>query len=54
MWNPWNILRRMRRKKKGQILYIASRYNQISTSAKLLNVTHKSYGFNADLIEVIN
>ena len=24
------------------------------TSAKLLDIAHKSYGFNADLIEIIN
>ena len=42
------------KKKKGQILYIAGRDDQITTSAKLLDITHGFYGFNADLIEVIN
>ena len=40
--------------KKGQILYIKGRDNQIATSAKLLDITYKCYGFNADLIETIN
>ena len=40
--------------KKGQILYIKGRDNQTATSAKLLNITYESYGFNADLIETIN
>ena len=41
-------------KKKGQILYIAGWDDQIANSAKLLDIMYKSYGFNADLIEVIN
>ena len=40
--------------KKGQILYIAGRDNHITTITKLLDITHKSYRFNADLIESIN
>ena len=44
---------RIHRKKKGQILYIAGRADQIITSAKLLEITHKSYGFSTDLIETI-
>ena len=43
-----------KKKKKGQILYIVGRDDQIATSAKLLDITHKSYGVNADLIETIN
>ena len=43
-----------KKKKKGQILYIAGRDDQITTNTKLLDITHKSYGFNADLIESIN
>ena len=42
------------KKKKGQILYIAGRDDQITISAKLLYITHESYGLNADLIEAIN
>ena len=42
------------KKKKGQILYNAGRDDQIAISAKLLDFTHKSYGFSADLIEAIN
>ena len=30
------------------------RENQITTSAKLLDIKHKSYGFNGDLTEAIN
>ena len=41
-------------KKKGQILYIMGRDDQITTSAKLLDITHVPYGFNADLIDTIN
>ena len=41
-------------KKKGQILYITGWDDQINTSAKLLDIMYKYYGFNADLIEVIN
>ena len=37
-----------------QILYIAGRDDQISTSAKLLDITDESYGFITDLIEAIN
>ena len=44
-----------KKKKKGQILYTAAgRDNQIATSAKLLDITHESYGFNTNLIEAIN
>ena len=37
-------------RKKEQILYIVGWDDQISTSAKLLDITYKSYGFNADLL----
>ena len=43
-----------KKKEKGQILYITNRDNQITTSAKLLDITHESYGFNADLILLTN
>ena len=43
-----------KKKKKGQILYIAGRGNQIAISAKLFDIMHESYGFNAELIETIN
>ena len=36
-------------------LYVPiGRYDQIATSAKLLDTMHESYGFSADLIEAIN
>ena len=41
------------KKKKGQVLYITGRDDQIATSIKLLDITNES-GFNADLIETIN
>ena len=44
----------MQKKKKGQILYITGRDDQLATSAKLLDITHEYYGFNGDLIEPIN
>ena len=37
------------KKKKGQILYIGGTENQIATSAKLLDITHGSYGFSGYL-----
>ena len=43
-----------KKKKKEQILCIAGRDDQITTSAKLLDIMHESYGFNSDLIEAIN
>ena len=48
---------RMHRKKKGPILYIMSRANQIATSDKItwfITVTHKFYDFSSDLIETTN
>ena len=36
------------------ILYIAYRNDQVTTSAKSLDIVYEPYGFNADLIEVIN
>ena len=42
------------KKKKGQILYIRGRDNEIITIAKLLDIAHESYGFSGDLIETIN
>ena len=44
----------MCRKKKGQILYITGEDDQIATGDKLLDITHQSYGFSADLIKAIN
>ena len=41
-------------KKNGQIIYIRGRDDQIATSAKFLDITHKSYGFSGDLMVTIN
>ena len=40
--------------KKGLILYIAGRANQIATDEKLLDITHESNEYSDDLIETIN
>ena len=42
-----------KKKKKGQILYIVGRDDQIAIIVKLLYIMHESYGFNANLIEAI-
>ena len=54
LWNPWNVLTRMHRRKKRHFCTYLRRDNQIATSAKLLDITYESYGFSADLIETIN
>ena len=54
LWNAWNVLMRMWKEEKGQILYIMGGDNRIVTSAKLLDITHESYWFSVDLIEVNN
>ena len=38
-------------KRKGQILYIGGRDNEIATSANLLDIKYKFYEFSCDLIE---
>ena len=53
LWNAWNVLTRMRRRKK-LILYNRGRDNQITTGAKLLDIKYEFYGFSGDLIETIN
>ena len=42
-----------RRRKKRQILYNGVRDAQIATSAKLLDITHESYGFSGELTETV-
>ena len=61
LWNPWNVLTRMRRRRrrkkerrKRQFLYIGGRDDLIATNTILLNIKHKFYGFSGDLIETIN
>ena len=41
-------------KKKGKPYILRNRDDQITASAKLLDITHKSYGFSGDVIEIIN
>ena len=56
LWNPWNVLTRMcrRKKKKWHFLYIGGRAVLITTVTKLLDTKNVFYGFNDDLIETIN
>ena len=41
-------------KKNTDPVYLGGRDEQITTSAKLLDITHNSYGFSGVLIENIN
>ena len=55
LWNSWNVLTRMRRKrKKGHFLYIGGRAVLIATGANLLDTKYEFYGFNDDLKDTIN
>ena len=57
LWNAWNVLTRMRRRKKekkGHFLYIGGRAILIATVTKLLDTKYAFYGFNDGLIETIN
>ena len=59
LWNPWNVLTRMRRrrkkkKEKNYTFYIAGRDDQIATSTRLLSMKYEFYRFGADLNETIN
>ena len=54
MWNPWNVLIRMHRRKNKTFCTSTGRDDQVATSAKLLDITYESYGFSSDLIETIN
>ena len=51
---PVECMKCLNKYAKKKILYIIGRDDQITTSAKLLDIAHKSYGSNADLIEAIN
>ena len=57
LWNSWNVLMRMRRRKKekkGHFLYIGGRAVLIATGANLLDTKYEFYGFNDDLKDTIN
>ena len=54
LWNSWNVLTRMRRRKKGHFLYIGGRAVLIATGANLLDTKYEFYGFNNDLKDTIN
>ena len=44
----------VKKEKRTDPVHCRYRANQFATSAKLLDTTHKSYGFSACLIETIN
>ena len=50
LWKPWNVLMRMRRRKKGHSLYVGGRYIQATTSTKFLDIKCKFYESGGDLI----
>ena len=57
LWNPWNVLTRMYRRRKKNDTFCTSardRDDQIATCAKLLNIKYKFYRFTDDLKETIN
>ena len=56
LWNSWNVLTRIRRKKKkkGNFLYIKGRVILITTGTNMLDTKYKFYGFNDDLRDTIN
>ena len=56
LWNSWNALTRMRRKKKktGHFLYIMGRVIVIVIGADSLETNYKFCGFNDDLRDTID
>ena len=54
LWNLWNVLMRMRRKKKRHFLYLGGKGVLIATGSNLLDTKYVFYGFNDDLIKIIN
>ena len=54
LWNAWNILTRMQRRKNDRLYTSRVGTIKISTRAKLLDIVHKPFGFNSDIIEAIN
>ena len=48
------MLKMLNQKYKDGYCTLISRENQITTSTKLLNVIHKSYGFSGDLMKTLN
>ena len=53
LWNPWNTLMRMQRKKDRSCTLQVGPIKSLPC-AKMLDITHESYGFSVDLIETIN
>ena len=43
-----------KKEEKAMLLYTLGSDDQITTSAKLLDIMYESYGFSRDLIETIN
>ena len=54
LWNAWNVLTRMCRRRKNTFCSCVGGDDQITTSAQLFDITYESYGFGADLIDTIN
>ena len=54
LWNAWNVLKRMRtkRKKDRSCTSQVGMFKSLPVPNSL--ILHKSYGFNDDLIEAIN
>ena len=50
LWNAWNVLTRMqRRRKKDKSCTLGDRADKITTGTKLLDIIHESYGFSGDI-----
>ena len=53
MWNVWNVLTRMQRRKRI-LLYIGIKDDQATTSTKFLSIEYKFYGSSGYLTKIIN
>ena len=57
LWNAWNVLTKMQRRTRKKDISFTSevgRDDKITTSAKLLDIMHKPYGFSGNLMELID
>ena len=52
-WNPWNVLTRMRRRRrrKGRFMYIRARDAKIATDTKSLDSPYTYHVSNGDAIK---
>ena len=53
MWNVWNVLTRMQRRKRI-LLYIGGKDDQATTSTKFLSIKYEFYRSSGDLTKIIN